>query len=155
MAYDVTIEWAPDSPTAVVKANTTWREFPTLWRTLLDEVWAFLRATPGLRTDGHNVMLYTRGIPGVEVAVEVGVQVTKSFEAAGRVVPSTLPAGQAATTVHEGPPSKTGAAHDAVRAWCAAQRRELTGVSWEIYGDPDPLTGHFDVAVYWQLANAR
>jgi len=28
----------------------------------------------------------------------------------------------------------------------------LTGVSWEIYGDPDPQTGHFDVAVYWQLA---
>ena len=152
MAYDVTIESAAECPTAVVKANTTWREFPTLWRTLLDEVWAFLRAIPGLRSDGHNVMLYTRGIRGVEVAVEVGVQVTKSFEAAGRVVPSTLPTGQAATTVHEGPPSEIGAAHDAIRAWCAAQRRELTGISWEIYGDPDPRTGHFDVAVYWQLA---
>ena len=152
MAYAVTIESAAECPTAVVKANTTWREFPTLWRTLLDEVWAFLRATPGLRNHGHNVMLYTRGIPGVEVAVEVGVQVTKSFEATGRVVPSTLPAGQAATTVHEGTPSEIGAAHDAIRAWCSAQRRELTGISWEIYGDPDPRTGHFDVAVYWQLA---
>src|SRR6202795_1274724 len=152
MAYAVTIESAAECPTAVVKANTTWREFPTLWRTLLDEVWAFLRATPGLRHHGHNVMLYMRGIPGGEVAVEVGVQVTKSFEAAGRVVPSTLPAGQAATTVHEGTPSEIGAAHDAIRAWCSAQRRELTGISWEIYGDPDPRTGHFDVAVYWQLA---
>lgn len=148
MAYYVTIESASECPTAVVKANTTWQEFPTLWRTSLDEVWAFLRVTPGLRTDGHNVMLYTRGSPGVEV----GVQVTKSFEATGRVVPSTLPAGQAATTVHQGPPSEIGAAHDAIRAWCATQRRELTGVSWEIYGDPDPRTGHFDVAVYWQLA---
>jgi effector-binding domain-containing protein len=152
MTYDVTIESAAECPTAVVKANTTWREFPTLWRTLLDEVWAFLRATRGLRNDGHNVMLYTRGIPGVEVAVEVGVQVTKSFEAACRVVPSTLPAGQAATTVHDGTPSEIGAAHDAIRAWCSAQRRELTGISWEIYGDPDPRTGHFDVAVYWRLA---
>ena len=152
MAYDVTIEWAAECPTAVAKANTTWREFPTLSRTLLDEVWAFLRATPGLRKDGHNVMLYKNGIPDVEVAVEVGVQVIGSFEPAGRVVPSTLPACQAATTVHQGPPSEIGAAHDAIRAWCSAQHRELTGVSWEIYGDPDPRTGHFDVAVYWQLA---
>ena len=69
-----------------------------------------------------------------------------------RVVPSTLPAGEAATTVHQGTPAETGLAHDAVRAWGSAHRRELTGVSWEIYGDPDPQTGHFDVAVYWQLA---
>ncbi len=152
MAYEVTIERTAECPTAVVKANTTWREFPALWRTILDEVWAFLRARPGLRTEGHNVMLYRSGIRGVEVAVEVGVQVTDSFEAAGRIVPSRLPAAEAATTVHTGTPAEIGAAHDAVRAWCSAQRRKLTGVRWEIYGDPDPQTGQFDVAVYWELA---
>jgi effector-binding domain-containing protein len=152
MEYDVTIEGTTECPTAVVKVTTTWREFPTLWRTLLDEVWAFLRAAPGLRADGHNVMMYRDGLARGEVAVEVGVQVTKSFNAAGRVVPSTLPAGEAAVTVHTGKISEIGAAHDAVLAWCAAQRRELTGVRWEIYGDPDPQTGRFDVAVYWQLA---
>ncbi len=152
MAYDVTIERTTECPTAVVKANTTWREFRTLWPRLLDDVWAFLGATPGLRAEGHNIMLYRNSLPDLEVAVEVGVQVTKSFEAAGRVVPSTLPAGEAATTVHTGTPSEIGAAHDAVRAWCSGRRRKLTGVSWEIYGDPDPQTGHFDVAVYWQLA---
>jgi effector-binding domain-containing protein len=152
MPYSVTIQRTTACPTAVVKANTTWREFPTLWRTLLDDVWAFLRATPGLRADGRNVMLYRNGQAEGEVAVEVGVQVTRSFEAAGRVVPSTLPAGEAAATVHGGTPAEIGAAHDAVLAWCVAQRRELTGVRWEIYGDPDPQTGHFDVAVYWQLA---
>jgi effector-binding domain-containing protein len=152
MAYDVRIEHTTDCPTAVVKTNTTWREFPTLWRTQLDQVWAFLATRPGLRTGGHNVMLYRNGLPGIEVAVEVGVQVTKSFEAAGQVVPSTLPAVEAATILHTGPIAEIGAAHDAVRAWCSAQGRELTGVSWEIYGDPDPKSGHFDVAVYWELA---
>ena len=83
----MTIERTTECPTAVVKANTTWRGFPTLWPTLLDEVWAFLGATPGLRTEGHNIMLYRTDVPEVEVAVEVGVQVTRSFEAAGRVVP--------------------------------------------------------------------
>ena len=151
MAYRVTIEEIAECPTAVVKANTTWREFPTLWRTLLDDVWAFLRATPGLRADGHNVMMYRDGLARGEVAVEVGVQVTKSFEAASRVVPSRIPAAEVATTVHTGAPAQIGAAHDAVRAWCSNHGRELTGVSWEVYGDPDPQTGHFDVAVYWQL----
>ena len=152
MAYDVRIEHTTECPTAVVKANTTWREFPTLWRSQLDEVWAFLAARRDLRADGHNMMLYRTGLPGIQVAVEVGVQVTESFEAEGQVVPSMLPAAEAATTVHTGPPAEIGVAHDAVRAWCSARRRELTGVSWEIYGDPDPKTGHFDVAVYWELA---
>jgi effector-binding domain-containing protein len=150
MAYDVRIEPTTECPTAVVKATTTLREFPTLWRTLLDEVWAFLAARPGLRTGGHNVMLYRNG-PGIQLAVEVGVQVPRSFEPAGRVVPSALPAVEAATTIHTGAPADIGAAHDAVRAWCSTQSRELTGMSWEIYGDPDP-TGHFDVAVYLELA---
>jgi hypothetical protein len=119
----VTIERTIAYPTAVVKANTTWREFPTAWRMLLDDVWAFLRATPGLRADGHNVMVYTTGLANVEVAVEIGVQVTRSFVAAGRVVPSTLPAGEAATTVHQGPPSELGAAHHAVRTRCSARHR--------------------------------
>jgi len=151
-AYAVTIERTTECPTAVVKTSTTRRAFPTLWRPMLDEVWAFLGATPGLRTDGHNVMLYRNGNRAGEVAVEVGVQVTRSFASTGRVVPSTLPAAETASTVHTGAPAEIGAAHDAVRAWCSAHRRELTGVSWEIYGDPDAKTGHFDVTVYWQLA---
>jgi effector-binding domain-containing protein len=150
--YGVTVVRTTGCPTAVVKANTTWREFPTIWRALLDSVWAFLGSNPGLRAGGHNVMLYRTNLSDVKVEVEVGVQVTESFKAAGRVVPSALPAGEAATTIHEGTPSEIGAAHEAVRAWCSAHRRELTGVRWEVYGDPDPQTGHFDVAVYWQLA---
>ena len=33
-------------------------------------------------------------------------------------------------------------AHDAIRKWMAANRRESAGHSWEIYGDPasDPQT---------------
>jgi hypothetical protein len=54
--------------------------------------------------------------------------------------------------IHVGTPAEIGAAHSAVHAWCSARHRELTGVSWEIYADPDPQTGRFDVTVYWQLA---
>lgn len=127
------------------------RRLPSLWPALLDEVWTFLGTTSGLRTNGHNVMLYRGATTEAEMGVEVGVQVTRSFEPTGRVVPSTLPASETATTVHTGPVAEIGNAHDAVRAWCAAHGRALTGVSWEIYGDPD-ATGHFDVEIHWQLA---
>jgi effector-binding domain-containing protein len=154
MTYDVRIERTTECPTAVVRANITWREFRGLWRPFLDEVWAFLRASPELRTDGHNVMLFRNNVPGVEVAVEVGVQVTGPFEPAGRVVPSSLPAADAAIVVHTGRPAEIGVAHAAVRAWCRAQAHKVTGVFWEIYGDPDPQTGHFDVEVCWEVARA-
>ncbi|HXI96966.1 MAG TPA: hypothetical protein VNG04_12625 [Candidatus Acidoferrum sp.] len=58
MRYDVRLERTVACPTAVIRANTTWREFTTLWRPLLDEVWAFVRANPGVYANGHNVMLY-------------------------------------------------------------------------------------------------
>jgi effector-binding domain-containing protein len=140
-AYDVKIEQTAEFRTAVVKARTTMREFPSLWPALLDEVWPFIRATPGLWTDGHNVFLYRSEPPGVELAVEIGVQVTASFAPAGRVVPSMLPASEAATTIHAGPPAGIGSAHQAVREWCAAHGRALSGVWWEIYGDPRPSDG--------------
>lgn len=30
-------------------------------------------------------------------------------------------------------------------------RRADAGPHWEIYGDPDPSGGHFDVQVFWSL----
>ncbi|MBI5087401.1 MAG: GyrI-like domain-containing protein, partial [Actinobacteria bacterium] len=128
------------------------RELPALWPVLLGEVWAFLGPRPALRGDGHNVMLYRPAEVGGEVDVEIGVQVAKPFMATGRVVPSVLPATATATAVHRGPVDQIGAAHDAVRAWCAANDHQLSGTSWEIYGDPD-ATGHFDVTVHWEVVS--
>jgi hypothetical protein len=123
MAYVVAIERTRECPTAVIKAATTSREFPSLWPRLLDQVWEFLRARPGLRTDGHNVMVYRHAVPGVEVAVEIGVQVTGPFDAEGQVLPSILPGTDAAVTVHTGPPAAIGAAYDAIREWWGTPTR--------------------------------
>ena len=130
MDYEVRVRTTAESPTAVVAEATTWEEFPALWRGLLDEVYAVLRdgdATQG----GHNVMLFRDDVPNVEV----GVQVEGTFAPAGRVIPSTLPGGRVATTVHRGPYGGLDAAHRAVHEWCAAHGHELTGTRWEIYGD--------------------
>ena len=42
------------------------------------------------------------------------------------------------------------ASHKGVVA-VAANGYRLAGPRWEIYGDPDPSSGHFDVQVFWSL----
>ncbi len=41
--------------------------------------------------------------------------------------------------------------HRAVCEWSKANGYRLAGPRWEIYGDPDPSAGHFDVDVFWAL----
>ena len=146
--FDVKIVRAEPTPTAVVAETTTWAEFPRLWGPLLGEVWAFLRGSD-LKT-GRNVMVYKDDRPRVEVGAEVG----STFAGNGRVVPSTLPAGRAATTIARGEPGTAlAAAHEAVLAWCTANGHATTGVRWEIYGhwleNQDPAL--FETEVYCLL----
>jgi effector-binding domain-containing protein len=83
--------------------------------------------------------------------LKFGVQVSGAFAATGRVVPSTLPGGLAATATHTGPVAQIGGTHQAVGEWSTANGARPAGPRWEIYGDPDPSTGLFDVAVFWSL----
>jgi effector-binding domain-containing protein len=145
--YPVSVKTVAAQPTAVIAAATTWAEFPTLWPTLLDEVYAFVRSG-GATQDGHNVMLYRDDVPNVEV----GVQVAGPFEPTGRVVPSVLPAGEVASTMHGGPYDALEEAHVALKAWCQSHRRTLTKVRWEIYGDWHEDPADLETEVCYLLA---
>jgi effector-binding domain-containing protein len=129
VGYEVTVKDVEARPTAVVAATTTWQELPALWRTLLDEVWACLRAASVTR-GCRNVMLYRDDVPNVEV----GVELLQRCPLTGRVVASTLPAGQVALTVHYGPYAGLGDAYQAVHDWCTANGRHPAGPRWEVYG---------------------
>jgi effector-binding domain-containing protein len=135
MSYEVTVAGVAARHTVVVAATTTWHQFPTLWGKLLNEVWASLRAA-GINRGCRNVMLYRDNGPRVDV--EVGVILDPDRDQprplTGRVVASTLPAGDVATTVHRGAYSGLAAAHQAVCDWCAAQGRHRAGPRWEVYG---------------------
>jgi len=150
MTVDVIVTAVEPTPTAVVAMATTWAEFPNTWGPMLDEVWSFLRgsAPEGLYQQGHNIMFYKDDVPNVEV----GVQVSRSFSPAGHVVASSLPGGLVATATHTGPIAKIGDTHQAVREWSKANGYRLAGPRWEIYGDPDPSTGDFEVNVFWSVA---
>jgi effector-binding domain-containing protein len=147
VSHVVSIREVTAQPTAVVPATTTWSEYPALWPELSGEVWACLRAG-GITRGCPNVMLYLDDTP----RVEVGVVLTQPCPLTGRVVPSALPAGRAATTIHRGAYSGLGTAHDDVHRWCADHGHTLTGTRWEVYGphrdDPDELT----TEIFWLLA---
>jgi effector-binding domain-containing protein len=149
VSVEVRLRSVEPTPTAVVAAATTWAQFPAAWGPMLDEVWDFVRsgAAKGRYEQGHNIMLYKDDVPNVEV----GVQVSGSVEPAGHVVASTLPGGLVATATHTGPMAKIGDTHQAVREWAEANGYRLAGPRWEIYGDPDPASGQFDVQVFWSL----
>jgi effector-binding domain-containing protein len=127
--YEVTVADVSARPTAVVAATTTWREFPGLWKELLDEVWACLRAG-GIDRGCRNVMLYLDDVPHVEV----GVELNQPCPLSGRVVSSKLPAGKVALTRHIGPYGGLGSAHRPVLDRCAAQGHQCAGPRWEVYG---------------------
>jgi hypothetical protein len=147
MEYQVIVQDAVARPTAVVKATTTWREFPASWISLSDQVWSCLRAG-GIRSGCRNVMLYLDDLPNVEV----GVLLDQPCPLTGRVVSSTLPAGQVATTVHHGPYSGLSSAHEAVLGWCAANGRQPSRTRWEIYGPHDDDDAKLWTEVSWLLA---
>ena len=115
-------------------------------------VWDFVRrrALKG----GRHVAIYLNG----EIDVEVGVEVAEAFEAGGEIVRSSTPAGAVASAVHFGPYQGLGAAHQAIRLWCAANGHQATGPNWEIYGhwlpewNADPSRIRTDV--FYQVARA-
>jgi effector-binding domain-containing protein len=132
----VTVQTVSPRKLAAVRRQVHIGAVGSAWRPALDEVWAFLRAHPGLHAGGHNVFLYhhaaSRDLP---MDVDFGVEVSRAFEPAGDVVPIETPAGEAAVAVHVGGYDQLGRAHDAIHAWRARESRRFAGTSWEIYGD--------------------
>jgi effector-binding domain-containing protein len=122
------------------------------WRPALDQVWAFLRTQPGLRTDGHNIFLYRHPARGGDLMeVDFGVEVVRKFAPAGEVAPVEVPAGEVAAATHRGPYDRIGQAHDAIHAWAAAHERAFAGTSWEIYGDWNDDPARLETTVLYLL----
>jgi effector-binding domain-containing protein len=147
MTWEIEVVDVPERLTAAVAVSTTWPELPKEAGAAFDDVWALLRSTEGegLRTDGHNAILYKDGQPNAEV----GVLVTRAFEPSGRVVPSILPAGRVVRTIHRGDYDGLAGAHEAVRAWCDDNDTPVTGVRYEIYGDWFDDVSKLETEVAW------
>lgn len=123
-----------------------------VWRPALDQVWAFLRTQPGLRSDGHNVFLYHHPTKaGDPIEADFGVEVTREFAGSGEVRPVKTPAGEAAVVRHVGPYEGLTQAHSAIYEWARESGRSLAGTSWEIYGDWTDDTTKLETLVLYLL----
>jgi effector-binding domain-containing protein len=91
-------------------------------------VWNVVRAQKA--RGGRHVAVYLDG----SIRLEVGVELDGPFTEQGDVVRSATPGGVVATVTHFGPYGTLGEAHAAIRDWCLANHKRLTGPSWEIYG---------------------
>ena len=121
---------------AAVRRHMRMSEVPKSFKPALDMVWAFLGQHPGLRTDGHNIMLYHHAPNSAQgMNVDFGVEVMRKFQDAGEVACRETPGGEAAILMHRGPYSGLPAAHAALHQACAASGRKIGSHSWEIYGD--------------------
>ena len=114
-----------------------------------DTVYAWLRGGQTEVTQtGQNIALYRHG-----KEMEVGVEVDRSFEPVAGVVASELPAGRVATMTHTTGYGDLHRTYDAIEQWCRDHGEAMTGVCWEVYGDPDERD-HVDVDIYFLLASS-
>jgi effector-binding domain-containing protein len=129
MAYEVKVTEVEPRRIASIEGSAPFNNLAPTIMTLLDTVWAFLRAN-NVEPTGHNVIKYDAS--GLK---EVGVEVSGDIPADARVKVSSTPAGRVATAVHWGSYDGLGAATRSVIEWCAANGHQPAGESWEIYGD--------------------
>jgi effector-binding domain-containing protein len=152
MPVSISVQFVHPRKLAAVRREVAPGAVGSAWGPALGKVWEFIRTQPGLRTDGHNIFLYHHPTQiGPPIQCDFGVEVARTFETAGEVYATETPEGEAAVAVHRGPYDRVNEAHQAIRKWMAANRRESAGCSWEIYGDPTPDPADTETTVLYLL----
>ncbi len=148
MPVSVNVQTVHPRKLAAVRSEVAPGEVASAWGPAVGKVWAFIRSQPGLWTDGHNIFVYHDSKqPGGPILCEFGVEVTRTFEAAGDVYATETPGGEAAVAVLRGPYDRMNEAYRAIEVWMAANGRKSAGQAWEIYGDPTPDPAHTETTV--------
>jgi effector-binding domain-containing protein len=152
VAIDVAVEVVKPRKLAAIRRHVPVGAVGSAWRPALDQVWAFLRSQPGLRTDGHNIFLYHHPARRHDpMDVDFGVEVARSFIPFGEIYETNTPGGDAAIAVHRGSYDQLHAAHDAIHQWAKSHDKTFAGRSWEIYGDPSDDPSKIETTVVYLL----
>jgi effector-binding domain-containing protein len=141
--YEVTVTTVEATTLAVCRASADREHIGEAIMGALDKVWPFIRAN-GIES-GHNVVVYYGG-PG---DMAIGVQTLSPVPANDVVETLQTPAGRVATTTHWGSYDGLHGAFEAVHDYCRREGLQMTGTSWEVYGDwsDDPSKVRTDVFV--------
>jgi hypothetical protein len=150
----VSLQYAAPRAIAAVRARLPAARISVSFASYLNQVYAAAREG-AMHLDGQNIFVYRGGTnAGDEIDVEFGVGVTAPFSPVGAVTYSELPVGEVAGATHWGNYATLGAAHAAVIAWCRANKRELAGPRWEVYGHWNDDPAQLRADVYYLLASS-
>lgn len=154
MNYVVTVEMVRPRLLAAYRDQARMGEIGRVAMPALDQVWAFLKSHPELRTPGgHNVFLYHHPPNRTDaMTIDFGVEVALEFDAENGVAAVATPAGEAARTLYVGPYAQMRPAHDAVHAWARENGRRIGGYSWEVYGDWAEDESKLETEIFYLLA---
>jgi effector-binding domain-containing protein len=145
MPYQVQLASLESIPLAVVRRTVARGQLSAAVRDGCGRAFDFARRHQ-LKA-GRNVAVYWDG----SIRLEAGVELPSAFEEGEGIVRSATPPGLTAFVTHIGPYEQLGAAHAAIREWCAQQGHRLAGANWEIYGhwqpewNADPARIHTDL----------
>lgn len=126
--YTVQSDVLPSIELAVIRRQVTAADLSRVVPECCGLVWQALKAQHA--TGGRHVAIYWNG----DIRIDAGAEVTGPFVEQGDVIRSATPSGLTAFTTHYGGYGTLGAAHKAIREWCAANGHRLAGPNWEIYG---------------------
>lgn len=132
MTYDVRLAEVRTQPSAVVRAHVQTDDIADFLGGAFTEVMAVLERQH-LAPAGPPFGRYTVGDDGFEV--ETGFPTSGAVAPTGRVVPSELPGGTVATTLHTGAYDRVGDAYEAATGWLTEHGMEAAGAPWEAYLD--------------------
>jgi effector-binding domain-containing protein len=152
MSYTVALQTLERQPVASIRLTLPPDALDTTLGDLLLEVWDCLAAQQ-VTAAGPPFLRYHHAEPA-QLDIEVGFPATAPVAPRGRVRPSVLPGGPAATTWHHGAPDTLRAAYEALAAWLAAHGYPVVGAPWERYWsdpllEPDPRAWRTEVV--WPL----
>jgi AraC family transcriptional regulator len=140
MSYDITRQAIPQTTFLYKKARCSHADIAKTLGQLLGPVFQYAM-TNGIELRSPPTTLYVEWGPGM-VTIHAGMMVAAANPPDGMFV-ETLPACEAAVTIHTGPYEGLRAAHAAVDEWIATQGLEKAGAPREVYltdpGEvPDP-----------------
>ncbi len=131
MGYDIEVVDRAHEHTAVVCGQVPQGEVGAFIGQAFGEVLAVIGGETGV----SGPPFCRIDMAGEQFALEVGFPVPTEITESGRVVNSSLPGGQAATTTNVGPYESVAPAYFAIEQWLAEHGYVGTGAPWETYLD--------------------
>lgn len=135
--YPVTVKTITARPILSVRIKCKTADLSKQFGKYFGVLYGFAAQNKG-KPSGMPLAIY-HGFDKDTVDVEIACPLAAPIKGKGQVKAGKLYAGEVAATYHLGPYNELPKAHDAMKKWLTANKREAAGAFWEVYTS-DPTT---------------